>query len=392
MTSDSTTTDVSDVRPAGRSGRRTRRRAGWTMAVAAAVLPGFAAGAQSAAADPAGYYLYAHGYLSDGVTGFAATDTGQPTPIAGRPATGMPNWPQAASPDGRHLVVAPTPNPQLIPYALGAGGTLTPGVPLALPDVPVDITFAPNSHDAYVLVGLVAAAVVPVRFGDDGRPVRNGPAVPLGAAMDGLGTAAVSPDGRNLYVASVPDRQVLVFDIAADGTVTTAKQRVGGGLNPLFPIMTPDGRHLFFTNELSGTVQAFLRADDGTLSEVAGSPYPAGVLPHVPSITPDGRYLCVPNMGSSHLSSYAIEPDGGLRSLPDVDFSAQAGVNAEASVMSPSGRVLWALGMDPLRGGEEVLSRFGIGDDGHLSRDDSGTRYLGTALADGRTLTLVPAH
>ncbi|RMI28847.1 lactonase family protein [Nocardia stercoris] len=351
------------------------------------------AGTQPASADPIGYYIYAHGYLSDGIAGYAAADTGQPTPIAGRPATGMPNWPQAASPDGRFLYTAPTTDPRLISYAIGPGGVLTPGASLPLPDVPIDITFAPNGRDAYVVVGLVNAAVVPVRIGADGVPVQNGPATPLGAAMDGIGSAAVSPDGRSLYVASVPDRQVLVLDIRPDGTVSPAKQRVGGGINPLFPTITPDGRHLFITNELSGTVQAFNRADDGTLTEVAGSPYPAGILPHVSSITPDGRYLYVPNMGSSFLSSYAIQPDGTLQPLPNVDFSTQTGVYSEATVMSPSGRALWALGQDPMRGTEEVLRRFMIGDDGVLTRDDSVDQYIdGTAVADGRTLTLVPGH
>ncbi len=372
----------------GRS--RRRRNAIRVLAVAATILPGFTAAAQPAVADASEYRIYMHGFMSDGVVGYNASDAGPPTPIGRTPTGPPPNWPEAASPDGRFLFVAPTQNPRLIPYAIGSGGSLTPRTPLGLPDVPVDITFAPNGRDAFVLVGVTNAAVVPVRFDSDGIVVQNGPVTPLGLAIDGLGSASVSPDGRNLYVASVPSRQVVVFDIREDGTLSGAKQRVAGGMNPLFPTITPDGRHLYIVNELSATVQAFNRAEDGTLSEVAGSPYPAGLLPHVPSMTPDGRYLYVPNMGSAAISSYAIEADGSLRALPTADFDPRVGVYSESSVMSPSGKVLWALGTDPM-GAQEVLRRFTIGDDGTLTRDEATVLYPGTAVADGRTLTLVPA-
>jgi 6-phosphogluconolactonase len=362
---------------------------GWALIAAAAVLPGFVAAAPPAAAATPGYHIYAHGYLSDGVIGFNATDTGRPVPIAGRAPTGQPNWPQGASPNGRFFYSAPTLNPRLIPYAIGSDGALTPGTPLPLPDVPVDIAFAPNGRDGYVLVGAVNGAIVPVHFGSDGTPTPNGPATSLGIA-GGLGTASVSPDGRNLYVASVPDRQLLVLDIHGDGTLSPVKQRLPGGINPLFPALTPDGRHLFITNELSATVQAYNRAADGTLTEVAGSPYASGVLPHVPSITPDGRYLYVPNMGTAAISTYAIQADGTLRRLPGTDFDPKVGVYSEASVMSPSGKVLWVLGTDPMRAGEEVVRRFTIGADGVLKRDDSTAEYTGTTVGDGRTLTLVP--
>ncbi len=374
---------------------RVRGRAGWVLAVAATVLPGFAAIAQPATAAPAasdaGYHIYAPGFMSDGIVGFNASDTGQPTPIPGRAPTGVPNWPHAASRDGRFLFAAPAIDPRLISYAVGPDGGLTPGASMPLPDAPVDITFAPNGRDGFVTVGAVNASILPIRIDSNGVPSPNGPAVPVGGAVDGLGSAEISPDGHNLYVASVTGRQLVVFDIHDDATLSEVKQRVAGGINTIYPVITPDGRHVFFSNEISGTVQAFNRADDGTSSEVAGSPYQAGLLPHIASTTPDGRFLYVPNMGSSFISSYQVQPDGTLRPLPNVDFAPEPGVNAESSVMSPSGKALWVLGTDPMRAGEEVLRRFAIGTDGTLIRDDSTARYTGTTVADGRTLTLVPA-
>ncbi|MGW5570323.1 lactonase family protein [Nocardia thailandica] len=381
MTSDSTST--------GGSGTR-RARAGWILAVAATVLPGLTATAQPAAATAAGYHIYAHGFLSDGVAGYSASDTDQPTPIRGTPTPGALNWPQAPTPDGRFLFVAPASDPRLIPYAIGADGELTEGKALALPDVPVDIIFAPNNRDAFVLVGLQNARVVPVRIGADGTPSLNGSSVPFGESLDGVASGTVSPDGKQLYVASLLPRQLLVFDIGADGSVSPARQRVSTGMNPIYPRVTPDGRHVYVVNEISGSVSGFTRAQDGSLSEIGGSPFATGMLPHVTSITPDGRFLYVPNMGSGHISSFAVEPSGVLTPLPDIAFAPdKPGTFAESSVMAPSGEVLWALGTDPLRGGEEILRRFRVGPDGVLDLDESVSVYTGTYVADGRTLSLV---
>ncbi|WP_253809949.1 lactonase family protein [Nocardia amikacinitolerans] len=380
MTSDSTST----------GGRGAWRKRMLASALAAIVLPGFSAAAQLAAADTVGYHLYVHGFLSNGIVGYNASDTAAPTPIAGRPTPGALNWPQAATPDGRFLFAAPGSDPRLIPYAIGADGELTPGTALPMPDVPVDIVFAPNNRDAFVLVGLQNAKVVPVRIGADGTPVPNGAPIPFGEPLDGVASGTVSPDGRQLYVASLLPRQLLVFDIGADGSVSPAKQRIGTGLNPIYPRVSPDGRHVYVVNEISGSMSGYARAQDGSLTEIAGSPFPTGLLPHVTSMTPDGRFLYVPNMGSAHISAFAVEPSGALTPLPDVDFApGQPGVFAESTVLSPSGDVLWALGTDPLRGGEEILRRFRIGPDGILDLDESVSVYTGTYVADGRTMSLV---
>ncbi|TQM32548.1 6-phosphogluconolactonase [Nocardia bhagyanarayanae] len=360
------------------------------MALAAAMLPGLAV-VPHAAAEDAGYFIYAHGFLSNGIAGYRASDTGAPAPISGSADTGVPNWPQAATPDGRFLFVAPTTERRLLTYAIGPDGELTAGATLALPDVPIDIAFAPNGRDAYVVTGLTNAKVVALSIGADGVPVPNGPAVPFGQAMDGVSTVAVAPDGASLLVTSLFARQLLNFDIHPDGTVSAPRQRLGTGMNPIFATITPDGRSVYVINELTADVSAYHRASDGALTEMAGSPYPAGLLPHVPSITPDGRYLYVPNMGSSFISSYRIESDGSLTALPNADFAPdKPGTFAESSVMSPSGRTLWALGTDPARGGEEILRRFAIGADGVLDLDESMTIYTRKFVADGRTMTLVP--
>lgn len=69
--------------------------------------------------------------------------------------------------------------------------------------------------------------------------------------------------------------------------------------------------------------------------------------------------LCAPNICSGHISFYALGKDGALTPLPDVAFVPdKPGTFAEASVMSLSRKVSWALGTDPLRGGRGNPSPF----------------------------------
>ncbi|WP_216892651.1 lactonase family protein [Nocardia alni] len=385
-----TTTDAAD-----RPKQRPTRREWWVAALATIVLPGMvvlpmpaAALADSPTVSSPAYHLYAHGFLSDGLAGYNATDTAPPQPIP-EALSGMASWPQTASPDGRFLYVASAATRTLLVYGIGHDGRLTALGGMALPDIPVDIAFTPDSHHAYVVMGAADASIMALTIRDDGTPVQNGPTVPFGTPTDGVSSVVVSPDGRNLYAASYLMDQLVRFSISGDGTVTAARQRVSTGSGPIYPTITPDGRHLYISNERGGSVSGYAVAGDGTLIPIAGSPFPSGLLPHVMSVTPDGKYVYVPNMGSSFISAYAVRPDGALHPLPDAPFgNSPLGPMSESSVMSPSGNALWALGTDPVRIGQNILRRYHIGAGGVLAPDETAIVQTGTRVADGRTLTL----
>lgn len=367
--------------------------------MASVVLPGMvvlplpaAAYADSPAAGTPGYHLYAHGFLSDGVAGYNATDTAPPQAIPGVPS-GLASWPQVASPDGRFLYVASGATRTLLVYAIGHDGRLTARPGLALPDIPIDIAFTRDSRRAYVVMGVANASIMALTIRDDGTPVPNGPTVPFGAPSDGISSAVVSSDGRNLYAASYLVDQLVRFGINDNGTLTPARQRISTGSGPIYPTITPDGRHLYLSNERSANVSGYDIAGDGTLTAIAGAPFAAGLLPHVMSVTPDGRYVYVPNMGSSFISAYAVQADGALRPLPNAPFgNGPLGPMSESTVMSPSGDALWALGTDPVQIGQNILRRYHIGGNGVLAPDETTIVRTGTRVTDGRTLTLAPGR
>jgi 6-phosphogluconolactonase len=156
----------------------------------------------------------------------------------------------------------------------------------------------------------------------------------MGSLTDGLVSAAVSPDGRNLNAASYFQNQSARFSIRRDGALA-AQERVATKDGPIYPILTLDGEHLYASNERSESVSGYAVDDSGRLAELPSSPYPSGVFPHVSDITPDGRFLYVPSGG---VTGYEIGGDGALRQVAAT--TDQSDFSSDQCVVSPSGRVL----------------------------------------------------
>jgi 6-phosphogluconolactonase (cycloisomerase 2 family) len=188
----------------------------------------------------------------------------------------------AASTDGRFVFVG-TGDPfsneegELTTFAVRTDHTLelrseTPAGAGAL-----GIGVAPNGRFVYLACG-VSDEIRPFKIGDDGRltplPVALAPDLPV--------SAEISRDGRFMFVANHGDNTgtrtgVRVFTIHADGTlrpVADAPTPAGGA--PVWPALTPDGRHLYVTNEnTSGEVFGFDLSKAGALTPLANSPFPA---------------------------------------------------------------------------------------------------------------------
>lgn len=188
----------------------------------------------------------------------------------------------ATSQDGRFVFVGtgdpfdPAPG-KLTTFAVRPGHTLahlstTPIGPGAL-----GIGVSPNSRFVYVACS-GTDDIQPFRIGPNGRLTQLAAA----SAPDLPVSAEISRDGRFMFVASRSveggtPRGVWVFTIRADGTlrpVGGAPTTAGGA--PVWPAATPDGRHLYVTNEdTSGQVFGFGLAATGVLTPLARSPFPA---------------------------------------------------------------------------------------------------------------------
>ncbi len=195
-------------------------------------------------------------------------------------------------------------------FRLSSGGRLTPlagsTVPLAPTALPGDILFNSTGTN---LVGIEVGTTDPSTFLIDSFSVRE----------NGLLTPAPGSP----------------FPAEAAGPF-------GSEFSPTDP------GHLYVSNAHAGTgngsVSAFAVSADGSLTSVAGSPYPDGqTAPCWVEISHDGRYLFTVNTGSTSISSYEILADGSLQLLTSTPFLSGAGIRPFDARLDPSGAYLYVV-------------------------------------------------
>jgi DNA-binding beta-propeller fold protein YncE len=313
-----------------------------------ATLPGQFA-ANRIAVSTVGNYLYVAN--SDSVSGFSINPaTGVLTPV---PASPFPAGPVtlngislAVTPDGKYLIAANAESNNATVYSITFHGTLTaiPGSPFALGLVPDGIKVTPDGK--FLLV-----------------------AAPFAPLVGGVGVYSISPAGTLSAVAGSPFPAssfhgnaagidvncsssfafagegnssltsltiIDVFNIETSGFLTPIPGSpffFPVGLNSNVPLLSPDDRKLFVSNQFSNTVTTFVVAGDGSLSIVAGSPFPVGGLqPQIMSTTRDGTFLYVAN-GSNNITGFSVGAQGVLTAVPGSPFSigvTSAGLQALA--------------------------------------------------------------
>jgi len=152
--------------------------------------------------------------------------------------------------------------------------------------------------------------------------------IPAGSTEATLPSAvAVSATGKFLYVANNFTGTVSAYSISSSGALSVlgpAPYTVGNAPSGLG--MTPDGAFLYVANAGSNNVSAFAICDkmvtscpdpgnpDGTLTPVAGSPFPAGLGPVAIAVDPGFKFLYVLDKQSSQISQYTYAPGTGVLS------------------------------------------------------------------------------
>lgn len=381
-------------------GRRRKVVAGSSVAVLTAAVTIVAAATPGVATttSPSHYVVYTHGYGSSTVVGFSASDTGPVKRLKSGPwTTGTAGWPVVTSPNGRYVYVgAPF---KMSIFSVQPKGALRPlsGTPMSLPNDPVDLVFSKDGRRAFMTLGLVDEQLQAYTV-HAGHLVANGPAIPMGSPLDGLVSGAITPNGRNLYVASYAQNQIAWFRIGRSGRLT-ARERFSTDMGPIYPNVSPDGRHLYVSNERGFDISGYNITPSGALKPAPGSPYKAGSLPHVSSFTPDSRFFYVPGGG---IYAYAIQPNGSLKQVPGSPFATSDGGSSMETVdVSPTGKTLWAYGGSvsmslpgaplPVNLGDNGLRRYVIRPDGRLSGPTADVD-TGTSSADGRGITIAPTR
>jgi len=166
-----------------------------------------------------------------------------------------------------------------------------------------------------------------------------------GRALASASSVAVSPDGRNVYVASVSSDAVAVFARGARGSLTQlagadgcisdvaqegcARARALGGAFSV--AVSPDARHVYVAALHSNAVAVLERdrdsgalgqlpADDGCVSQGGSGGCSSGFGlsgPNGVSVSPDGRNVYAASSGSGAIVALARDPGlGTVQQLP----------------------------------------------------------------------------
>jgi DNA-binding beta-propeller fold protein YncE len=83
----------------------------------------------------------------------------------------------------------------------------------------------------------------------------------------------------------------------------------------------------------NANVSAYSIGAHGSLTSVAGSPFPAGSFPFAVAVDLSGRFVYVANAGSNNVSAYRLDDNGSLIPVPGSPFPV--GNEPESVAFSP---------------------------------------------------------
>lgn len=165
--------------------------------------------------------------------------------------------------------------------AKGAFGPVTTAFAPPRHTGPRHLAFHPNGKFAYLLTEH-GNTLTALRHEPDGRltAINTLPSQPTDyAAKAQAAHIQLSPDGTTVYVSNRGPQTIGVFRIAADGSISLLQQAPTGGDWPRFFLLL--GNHLIVANQESNSLVVFDVAADGTLKatgKILSIPKPVAIL------------------------------------------------------------------------------------------------------------------
>jgi DNA-binding beta-propeller fold protein YncE len=168
--------------------------------------------------------------------------------------------------------------------------------------------------------------------------------------LDSAASVAVSGDGLYVYATGAPDDKVAVF---ARNVATGALAFIEGESraidDPRSLAASPDGKNLYVANAADNTVAVFGLRASGALRYEESLPAMVGT-PDSPirliTVSPEGKYVYV--SGTLGTTVYSRSGATGLLTLVD-DVGRLLAVDPESISVSPDGRQVYFAGSDGLK-------------------------------------------
>ena len=246
------------------------------------------------------------------------------------------------SSDKRSLYVAQWGSGSLSHFQVKRNGSLVAvGSISAAPPSPTDsaqVVISPDGRRAY-MTNFNGGAAGTLSIYDLSRTPRAIGTIPTGG--EGAAGAAISVDGRTLYVAHMTSGDVTAFRIRTDGSLT----RLGSwaaGRGTFVVAVLPDSRRLWAANAISNDIAGFRISPGGRLSPDGPPTSVNGDGPRGIVVAPDGRALYVAlyadGDGPGAVAAFRVGRSGTLETLGQPVLTA--GNGAEAIGLTRDGRRL----------------------------------------------------
>ncbi len=189
----------------------------------------------------------------------------------------------------------------------------------------------------------------------------------LYAANDGSGSIsafAINPAAGSL--AKVPGSPFLA-DGAPGGDYSLAT--------------SPNGKFLFATADTATDIHVYAIASNGSLSEVAGSPFPTGANSQGLKVTPNGSYLVVGENSVSAMGVYSIAASGALTAVAGSPFPTSA--SPFDLDINCAGNLVFVIDNGSYNGSYATIDVFSMSSEGSLTPVAGGPFYNGTSSVSG---------
>jgi YVTN family beta-propeller protein len=273
-------------------------------------------------------------------------------------------------------------------FGASGSGALSPLSVSVTPGHGRGIAVSPDGKNVYTAGGVSVAQYAVTA---DGTLSALSPATVPALNQEGgtaeVGSIVVSPDGRSVYAATVPNGvgggSVVQFDRAQDGTLTAKTPSavfIGEGQTLA---ITPDGQYLYATSDDHDIEQLTVNAFDGTLApngHVSATGYTVGL-----AVSPDSKTLWATNVDGDTVSQWTIGSTGTLTAKSTATVAT--GQAPFGVAVSPDGKNVYIA-----NSGDQTLSQYDVAGDGSLSPKSAatvpvGSTPLGVAVsADGASV------
>ena len=153
---------------------------------------------------------------------------------------------------------------------------------------------------------------------------------------------AIDPTGTFMYVSTLSGSSgdVEGFSIDSSGALTALPGLPFASFLATAIKMHPSGKYVYAADEASAVRAFSLNAGSGALTELGGSPFPAGNEPFGFALDPAGKFLYTANFLSNDVSAYAIDSNTG--SLTPVTGSPfHVGTSPQQVTVDATGRFVY---------------------------------------------------